>query len=171
MGETAVSEGKAQETHGAGRVERRADQVLAIIWIGLGVLVGVQGQSLPYMSRFGPGPGFLLVWLAGFCIVLGLLLLLQLTFRPARMGSFALPDALSAWRMAFVMFGFFAFVFFANSVGFLICVAVLSFLLLLVVEGKGWKLSLLVSALMTAGFWIVFEFSLQLRLPKGLLDF
>lgn len=166
-----MSEGKAEATHQAGRVERRADQVLALIWIGLGILVGFQGQNLPYMSRFGPGPGFLLVWLAGGFVVLGLLLLLQVTFRPTRMGRFALPDAGSAWRMAFIMVGFFAFVFFANSVGFLICIAVLSFLLLLVVEAKGWKLSLLISALMTAGFWIVFEFSLQLRLPKGLLDF
>jgi len=166
-----VSEGKAEGTHQAGRVERRADQILALVWIGLGALVAVQANNLPYMSRFGPGPGFLMVWLAVGFIALGLLLLLQVTFRTVRKGSFALPDADSAWRMIFIMVGFFAFVFFANSVGFVLCVAVLSFLLLLMVERKGWKLSLLISALITAGFWTIFEYSLQMRLPKGLLDF
>ena len=116
-------------------------------------------------------PLILMVWLAVGFIALGLLLLLQVTFRTVRKGSFALPDADSAWRMIFIMVGFFAFVFFANSVGFVLCVAVLSFLLLLMVERKGWKLSLLISALITAGFWTIFEYSLQMRLPKGLLDF
>ena len=166
-----MSERLVEETHRAGRIEKRADQVLAVIWIALGVLVTVHSQSLPYMSRFGPGPGFLILWLGIGFLALGLVLLLQITFRSARKGTFALPDAESAWRMILIMAGFFAFVFFADAVGFLLCLGVLSFFLLLAVERKGLIPSLVMALLITAGFWAVFEKGLQMRLPLGILDF
>jgi hypothetical protein len=166
-----LSEIQVKETHRAGRIERRADQVLAAIWIVVGIVVLVQAQSLPYMSRFGPGSGFLIVWLGIGFIAFGLLLLAQVTLRAPRKRAFTLPDAESAWRMILIMAGFFVFVYFADRLGFLFCIGLLSFFLLLVVERKGPIPSLVMAVLITAGFWAVFELGLQMRLPLGILDF
>jgi hypothetical protein len=166
-----MSDGQVQDAHRAARIARRANIVSALIWLGIGAFLALQAQTLPYMSRFGPGPGFLLVWLSVGFGILGLLLLLKAVFRPAAGGDLTLPDGRSAIQMFLIMAGFFAFVFFTDSLGFLPGVGLLTFFLLWVVERKGWLFSLVVALLVGLAFWAVFDKALQMWLPKGILEY
>ncbi len=150
--------------------KQRADQVLALLWIVVGIVILIQSRNLEYMAEYGPGPGLVPFWLGVGFILLGLMLLAQVTFSRKEKDVLSLPSKHAAWQMFLVMFGYFGFVFFAEKVGFLLCIGLLFFFLLVVVERRGWKFSLAISIINTLAFWAIFELGLQLRLPPGLLD-
>ena len=144
---------------------------MALPWVAVGVVVIIQSRNLKYMAEYGPGPGFLPFWLGVGFILLGLVLLAQVTFsRKEEEENFSPPSKNAAWQMFLVMFGFFGFVFLAEKVGFILCIGLLFFFLLTVVEKKGWKFSMTISIINALVFWAIFEVGLSLRLPLGLLD-
>jgi putative tricarboxylic transport membrane protein len=149
----------------------RIDQVAALLWLVVGIVVLIGSKDLKYRAEYGPGPGFFPFWLGVGLIVLGLMLLAQISFsRKEEKENFSPPSKYAAWQMFLVMFGFFGFVFLAEKVGFLLCIGLLFLFLLVVVERRGWKFSLAIALINTFLFWVVFEVGLSLRLPPGLLD-
>jgi putative tricarboxylic transport membrane protein len=154
----------------AGNARKRIDQVLALLWLGLGALFVIQSRDLQYMAEYGPGPGFLPFWLGAGMLSLGLVLLMQVTLSRTVEGSFSLPSGVAAWQMILVMAGFFAFVFLSDKIGFLLCIGLLFFFLLTVVEKKGWKFSLAIAVINVAIFWAIFELGAELRLPLGIFE-
>ncbi len=165
-----MSAASTKEVHQSGTVEQRVNQVSALLWVALGVVVIIQTRGLKYMAEYGPGPGFLPFWLGVGVIILGILLLAQVTFSRKEREGLSLPSRYAAWQMLLVMFGFFGFVFLSDKVGFLLCIGLLFMFLLVMVERKGWKFSLLMAIINTLFFWAVFELGLHLRLPAGPLD-
>jgi putative tricarboxylic transport membrane protein len=165
-----MSAGKSKEGNQGVTLEQRINQVLATLWVVVGVVVVIQARDLEYVAEYGPGPGFLPYWLGVGFILLGLTLLAQVTFSRQEKEGLSLPSKHAAWQMFLVMLGFFGFVLLGEKVGFLLCIGLLFLLLLVVVERKGWKVSLAISIINTLAFWAIFELGLTLRLPAGLLD-
>jgi len=154
-----------------GNRKQRIDQVSALLWLVVGIIVLIGSKDLKYRDDYGPGPGLLPFCLGVGLIVLGLMLLAQVTFsRKEEEENFSPPSKNAAWQMFLVMFGFFGFVFLAEKVGFILCIGLLFFFLLTVVEKKGWKFSMTISIINALVFWAIFEVGLSLRLPLGLLD-
>ena len=165
-----MSAEKLKEGNQGAALEQRINQVLAILWVVVGVVVVIQARDLEYVAEYGPGPGFLPYWLGVGFILLGLTLLAQVTFRRQEKEALSLPSKHAAWQMFLVMLGFFGFVLLGEKVGFLLCIGLLFLFLLAVVERKGGKFSLAISIINTLAFWAIFELGLTLRLPAGLLD-
>ncbi len=160
----------SKEGHQRSTIGQRVNQVSALLWVVVGIVVIIQSRGLKYMAEYGPGPGFLPRWLGVGVIILGLVLLAQVTFGRKERETLSLPSKYAAWQMFLVMFGFFAFVFLGEKVGFLLCIGLLFLFLLVVVERKGWKFSLTIAVINSLFFWGIFELGLHLRLPAGLLD-
>jgi putative tricarboxylic transport membrane protein len=160
----------AKKMYQPGTIEYRGNQIFALLWVFIGVAVLIQTRHLEYMAEYGPGSGFLPFWLGVGFIVLGLVLLGQVTFSRKKREILSLPSKHAAWQMFLVMLGFFTFVFLGDKVGFLPCIGLLFLFLLIVVERKGWRFSLAISIISTLIFWSIFELGLRLRLPPGLLD-
>lgn len=150
--------------------KRRVDQISALLWLALGIIVIIQSYELDYMAEYGPGPGFLPFWLGVGIIILGVALLARAIFSGKGNDDFSFPTRHAAGQMFLVMVGLFGFVFLAEKVGFLLCIGLLFLFLLIVVERRGWKFSLAIAIISTLTFWIIFELELQLRLPPGLLE-
>ncbi len=149
---------------------QRVDQIFALLWVIVGVVVFIQSRDLQYLAEYGPGPGFLPFWAGAVLIMLGFALLAQVTFSRKEKEALSPPSKHAAWQMFLVMLGFFAFVFFAEKIGFLLGIGLLFLFLLVVVERKGWKASLAIAIINTVIFWVIFEVGLHLRLPVGFLD-
>lgn len=155
--------------NGSANRKGRIEQLSALVWLAAGATVVTETRTLEYTSEFGPGPGFFPFWLGLVVIALGSVLLVKSAFRPADGEELALPSRYAARQMFLVMAGFFGFVFLAEPVGFLLSIGLLFFFLLVFVERRGWRFSLMVSAASTLAFWAVFDRALQLQLPQGLL--
>ena len=169
-GEVPLTGDSPDKADQGGVHKKKIDQVLALLWLFVGIVVILQSRDLNYMAEYGPGPGFLPLWLGLGFICLGLLLLLQVTFGRREMEGFSLPSKHAAWQMVFVILGFFSFVFLADKVGFLFSIALLFIFLLIFVERRGWKYSLAIALSTTLIFWAIFELGLQLRLPLGIFE-
>ncbi len=165
-----MSAGNSKKVHQRGTVAQRVDQVSALVWVVVGIVVIIQSKGLKYMEEYGPGPGFLPFWLGMGLILLGLALLVQVTFSRKEKEDISLPSKYAAWQMFLVMLGYFGFSFLGEKLGFLLCIGLLFLFLLVVVERRGWKFSLAISIISTFAFWAVFELGLQMRLPMGFLE-
>jgi putative tricarboxylic transport membrane protein len=151
--------------------QSRVDQVSALLWLIVGIVVLIGSLDLRYRDEYGPGPGFLPFWLGLGLIFLGLMLLARAIFgRKDKEEDISLPSKYATLQMSLVMVGFFGFVFLGDKVGFLPCIGLMFLFLLAVVERRGWKFSLAMSLISALFFWVVFEVGLKLRLPLGLLD-
>jgi len=150
--------------------KQRINQVFALLWVILGVFVVTQSRNVEYWSEFGPGPGFLPFWIGIGFFIAGLVVLVQFTFGRREEEEISLPGRLSTRQMILVMAAFFGFVFLAERVGFIICIGLMFFFLLAVVEKKGWKFSLAVAISNALIFWLVFELAFGLQLPPGILE-
>jgi putative tricarboxylic transport membrane protein len=165
-----MSADKSKKVHQRCTLALRVNQVLAFLWVIMGVVVFIQSRDLQYMAEYGPGPGFLPFWAGVVLIILGFTLLAQVTLSRKEREVLSPPSKHAAWQMFLVMVGFFVFVFLAEKVGFLFGIGLLFFFLLVVVERKGWRFSLAIAIINTLVFWAIFELGLQLRLPTGLFN-
>jgi putative tricarboxylic transport membrane protein len=165
-----MSADEMKEVHPSVTLNKRVNQVFALLWVVIGIIVIISSRELKYFAEYGPGPGFVPFWLGVGYIVLGLVLLAQYIFSRAETEGLVLPGKRATWQMFLVMLGFFVFVYFAEMIGFLIGLGLLYLYLLVVVERKGWWFSLAVSVGNVFFFWVIFEFLLQTRLPIGFLD-
>lgn len=148
----------------------RADQISALLWIVVGVIVLLQSRELDYMAEYGPGPGFLPFWLGVGVIALGLALLAKATFLSNKDETVEIPTRHATYQLILVLAGILGLALLAETIGFLICIGLMFFFLLAAVERQGWKFSLIMGFSSALVFWIIFELGLDLRLPPGLLE-
>ncbi len=150
---------------------RRIDQFSALIWLAVGAVVVQQATGMEYMSKYGPGAGFFPFWL-GVAVMAGSIgLFAEATHLRGGKGAVSVPTRQAAIQMLLVIVAFFGFVYLADKAGFLVSVGLLFLFLLRVVERRGWRLSLSITAASVLILWAIFEFGLKLRLPKGFLGY
>ncbi len=148
---------------------RRVDQVSAVVWLLVGAAIVNESRKLDYEAEFGFGPGFLPFWIGVATVILALILLGQSTLNRAEVGL-EFPTGHAARQISIVVASLFVFALLAEKVGFMICVALLFMFLLVVVERKGWRISLVITAASTFTFWAIFVGALHVQLPAGLLS-
>lgn len=148
---------------------RRADIVGGLIFLALGI--GIISQSLPlgYWGHMGPGPGFVPLWSGVAVALAGLLLSIQ-SFRSRDAGedgeSSGKVSGIPAIVLVVAVLTILA-AFAMDILGFVLSM----FLLLAVLIGLSRRhrlsVTLGVAAAVTAVFFLVFEWGLQVPLPKG----
>lgn len=152
---------------------RRADIAGGLIFVAVGMVIAWQAIPLGYWTHMGPGPGFVPLW-SGVAIGLGGLLLFIQSLRskepreegenggkmpgiPRSVLVVAAFTILAAFAMDIVGFSLSMFLFLATLIGL----------------SRRHRLSVVigVAAAVTGAFFLVFEWGLQVPLPRGVIGF
>lgn len=150
---------------------RKEDRVSGLIGVGLSFWLIFEALKYDYMTRFAPGPGFLPFWL-GVCLGLLCLYLIFDTFVRKESEEDKvkyLPGKQSLLRVGLILLYTGGFTFSLMSVGMLISVFLLTFLILFTLEGYKIFKSILFGIIFSGFVFLVFRYWLGVNLPKGWL--
>jgi putative tricarboxylic transport membrane protein len=145
----------------------RSDLVSGVCIAAFGIYVVYEASGLAYVSEFGPGPGFLPLWIGIGLTILGLStvfagLLASAAEKRAEPRSWAaVGRALSGWS------GLTLSIALLPWLGFGLSLALLTVFLILVLERRSPWTALSVGIGLAVGFHLIFVFALRLSLPSG----
>jgi len=145
---------------------RSGDLWSGLALAGLGAYILFAARRWDYMTEEGPGAGFFPMWYGGVMLVLSLVLVAGAVVKPGRHAQVAWKDvsrALVAW-VAFV-----ACIALMPVFGFVISFALLAAFIVKVMCAEKLRTAILVAVIGSAGFYALFEWALDLSLPKGML--
>jgi putative tricarboxylic transport membrane protein len=150
---------------------RNTDQSSSLFW--LVVAIGIVLLSMRYGvgTLHEPGPGFITFFAGAILIVLSLALFFSnFRDRADRSSPWSLWAGLETGKVLYVILLLVAYTFLLKPVGFLISTFLLLVLLFRVKGSYRLKTVLLMSLLVTAGSYLVFEIWLKAQLSKGILE-
>ncbi len=136
----------------------------------LGVFIIWECRNLPYWSEFGPGPGFLPLWL-GICLAVFSASLLARSIAGRERERSETPF-FAKWkesrRVWLVILAFCTMGILMRWLGFYPLCALFVVFTVKVVERKSWGTALLVGIVVTVGFYLTFDLFMKSELPRGL---
>ena len=150
----------------------KADRISGSFWFIFSVFISYESYKLGLGALRHPGPGFFFFWTGIVTAILSLIVILRSLKKPSRAGT--TESILGNWnrtRIVLVLLSLFLYALLMEWLGFLIVTLLLFIFLLGVIEKKGWPFAVLVSLIVTALSYLIFEMALQSQLPKGLLEF
>ena len=155
---------------------KRRDIAAGLLLAGVGIYVTRQARTMSYRDEFGPGAGFLPLWLGLLLSVLALCLV-----------AFALRSSPEApqtepgggpgkprWRSGLAMLAWLALVAMVatlEALGFIASFALLSFFLVYVVERRSLLSAMTVAVAIALSFLLLFRVILPVPLPANLWGF
>ena len=145
---------------------RRGDFWSGIALASLGAYVVSQAWRWDYMTEEGPGAGFFPLWYGGAMIVLSIALIVATAMKPVEARAVNLREvgrAMACW-LAFV-----ACIALMPWAGFMVSFALLTWFIVKVMAGESHVKALVAAAGFAIGFYALFEWGLDLSLPKGAL--
>ena len=150
----------------------KADPASGLFWLIFSLFVSYQSYQLGLGTLHQPGPGFLFFWTSIVTAILSVaVVVISLRKGPpeeAQQPTFAKKNVT---KIVLVLISLFLYALFMEPLGFLVVTLAFFIFLLGAVEKKRWSFAVLVSLIVTAVSYLVFEKALQSQLPKGLLDF
>ncbi len=149
---------------------RNTDRSSSLFWLDVGIGIAISSLKYGFGTLHEPGPGFITFFAGAILIILSLALFLSsLRDQKDRSGLQNLWAGLDPGKVLYVIVLLVAYTFLVKPIGFLISTFLLLFLLFRVKGTYRLKTVLLMSLLVTAGSYIVFEIWLKAQLPKGIL--
>lgn len=147
------------------------DVIAGSLTAALGTYITVTASRWDVMGPEGPGPGFFPVGYGAALIILSLILIFQ-RFTAARHTEENKPmDWAGFRRAALTWVAFTASTALMPTLGFYISFGLLTLFLGLLVFRKPLKSALTAGILSAVGFYVVFDFALDVALPAGFLGF
>lgn len=150
---------------------RRANQVSAVILLGLAVFLGLEGRRLSYWGAPGiPGPGFLPFWLA-VALAVGAAGILVEGRGKAGDGAMWFPSREGMGRVAAlaILVGLLAFA--IKPLGMLLAVGLYLLAFLKMYLPGRWPLIFFTATGTPLALYVIFERWLKIPLPRGFLGF
>jgi putative tricarboxylic transport membrane protein len=150
----------------------KADLFSGFFWLVFSAFVSYQSYELGLGTLHQPGPGFLFFWTGistGF--LAGAIIMMSLRKGPADNAKQLISERKSPTKIILVLASLFLYAWLMELLGFIIVTMLLFLFLLGIVEKKRWRFAVLVSLIVTASSYLVFELGLQSQLPKGLLGY
>ena len=144
---------------------RSGDLWSGLALAGLGAYILFAARRWDYMTEEGPGAGVFPMWYGGVMLVLSLVLVASAVMKPGKHAQVAWKDvsrALVAW-VAFV-----ACIALMPVFGFAVSFALLVAFIVKVMCAEKLRTAILVAVIGSAGFYALFEWALDLSLPKGM---
>lgn len=143
------------------------DLVTALVISSFAVFLIYEASSLPYYSEYGPGPGFLPLWLGMGILVLALSLVFANLLGFARIEKGVAQPWTAVGRALGGWFGLMVAIALLPWVGFGLSFAFLTTLLILVLEGRSPLTALGTAVSLSLGFYLIFALALGVPLPSG----
>lgn len=127
-----------------------------------------ESWMMPASATFGPGSGFLPLWLGVLMAGLSVILLAGAWFRkPAGDEQPPFPAGRALLRVVAVIAGLGVYISLMEILGFALNTFLFVAYLMMAVERERAKLALLVAVATTAGLYIIFQVLLGITLPKS----
>jgi putative tricarboxylic transport membrane protein len=153
-------------------VKDKVDRTSGLFWLIFSAFVSYHSYKLGLGTLHQPGPGFLFFWIGIVIAILSLIVMVRSlkkqTPEEAQQPTFGKKNVT---KIVLVLISLLFYALFMEWLGFLIVTLLFFIFLLGVIEKKRWLFAILVSLIVTAISYLVFETALQSQLPKGLLDF
>jgi sterol desaturase/sphingolipid hydroxylase (fatty acid hydroxylase superfamily) len=150
----------------------RADQASGAFWFIFSVFISYESYHLGLGSLHQPGPGSFFFLTGIVTALLSLTILLRsLKMRTPEETKAAAFKKRGVAKIIPVLLSLFLYAMLMERLGFLIVTLLLFIFILRMIEKKKWWLTILVSLIVTAISYLIFEVGLQSQLPKGILDF
>ncbi len=150
---------------------RNTDQTSSLFWLVVAIGIVFLSRKYGVGTFHEPGPGFITFFAGLILIVLSLALFFSNFRDQAERNTLGnLWAGLEFGKVLYVLLLLVAYVIFLKPVGFLITTFLLLVLLFRVKGSYRLKTLLLMSLLVTAGSYLVFEIWLQAQFPKGILE-
>jgi putative tricarboxylic transport membrane protein len=146
------------------------ERIGGVIWVILGMALGIGSLRLGFGNFQKPGPGFMPLLTGCLLALLGFFLtLLHVRRRP--------PDTRGKdtslkpfWgKGAFSLAVSFLYVFLLDPLGFVLATFLLILFLLKIMGAKKWVIPILISVLTVVVSYFIFEVWLRINFPKGIL--
>jgi putative tricarboxylic transport membrane protein len=152
---------------------KKADMITGVLLLALSGYVIQDSLRMPASATFGPGAGFLPLWLSVLLALFATILLVSAWRRPATEKDseavFPGKDALLA--ITLVLAGLAVYIFLIEIVGYLVDTFLFIVFLMKVVERENWRLTLMVAVGATAVLFVTFQILLQITLPSNMFGF
>ncbi len=145
----------------------RRDHIAGAAFVAAGIVVLAVSQDLPIGRLASPGAGMLPVLITSLMILLGLVVMLQAGSSPplAEVSWHDLPHAAKLTAVAAVTASLY------NTLGFVISMALMLFVLVYIVERRNLFAALAFSIPIPLATYAAFEYLLKTPLERGLLWF
>jgi putative tricarboxylic transport membrane protein len=147
------------------------DRISTIFFVGFALAICVESIRIGPGSLSNPGPGLIPL---GCGLVLGILSLIVLcrTFKKSQDERAILWEPGTRWAKIFLtIFSIFCYAFLIEFLGFQIITFVWMVFVCRWIGGMRWKTTLITSVITTSSCYLIFEYLLMLRFPKGILGF
>jgi putative tricarboxylic transport membrane protein len=153
----------------APKTKTRLDAVSAVFWFALALVICYRSTLLGVGSANEPGSGFIFFW-SGVIMALLALIILAGSLRDSGDEARALIDI--RWRkVSLVLAALVLYALGLEKFGFVLTTfALLSFLLWIGNEAR-WPIFFAVAGAAALGSFVLFDFWLKIRLPKGIFGF
>lgn len=148
----------------------KVDRISGTFWFLFSVFVGYHSYRLGLGTLRMPGPGFLFFWTAIFIAVLSLIDMGRSLKEAGEGAKEGTAGRSNVTKVVLVLLSLFLYVVLIERLGFVLVTLLLFLFLLAVIERKKWSFAVVVSVIVTALSYLVFEAALKSQLPKGLLD-
>jgi putative tricarboxylic transport membrane protein len=149
----------------------KADRISGIFLILFSLWMLVESYRMGIGSLRMPGPGFIIFWSAAAVGVMAIVVVVR-AWASGDKGKSEAPifEKKNLPKIGLVVLFLFLYAFFMESLGFIPVTLLLFILLLGWIERKNWLLVGVVSILVTAIAYFIFDVWLQTQLPAGLLQ-
>ncbi len=149
---------------------RRADRIMSILTLLLGIYVLVTALGLQYRLDDLPGPGFVPFW-SGVAMIALSLIILAGTFTRRAGGSPGPFSRESVRNMAASLGGCVAMVGLTRILGFLVALGLLVGFFARLWGTRSWAATILIATLLPVILYFLFGMALGVSIPKGVLGF
>jgi hypothetical protein len=146
---------------------RVADFIGGVVVLLLGVGIMFFSTQLQYMSEYGPGPGFLPLWLGVGITACALGVLYQQLRRGGRTGAFFQPRTRIGMKMLIIIVGAFLLL---PYLGFSVALTVFSFVSMRLIGKHGALLCVITAVATGIGVHYIFAEWLSIPLPTGVFN-
>jgi hypothetical protein len=149
---------------------RRADLLSGTFLLATGMGLGYRASQLGLGQVSDPGPGFTIFLAAAVLVVLSVVLVGTSLWLPENEAG-GEPDAIRWGKIGLILVTLIVYGVILRRMGFVLSTFLLVVIFLRLIERKNWPVALLSGVAMALGTYVVFEWLLQARLPRGVLGF
>lgn len=149
---------------------QKSDLLAGFVLAGMGGFILYKSIQLDYVNEFGPGPGFLPIWLGIALVVLAVAMVVLTAAQPQKEGL-KKGSWVELLRGMITWVAFMVAIAFLEQLGFLLSFLLLTLFLVWGMNRRSPLVSLTVAVSSAVAFYVVFTWSLGISLPQGPLGF